>query len=336
MIFLIRAEVIKMNILVIGGSGLFGGKTLLHLLNDEEVSRVVCMDVVPPKNWIMKYIEKQAGKFHSVQGDVAQLEDILSIMKLHSIDRVVNLAFLLPGDVEANPRLSVKVNQLGMCNVFEAARLLGVSRVVYASSEGVYGPQDEYGERDVTEDDVLHPQSAYAISKQLSEVLAAQYADLYGIHFTALRPPIGYGHGGQRPNIIKWFSDIVSLPAVGKPFRLEVDGTSLHSLASADDVAAFIRILVKASSSPHPAYNIGGPPTSLRNVADVVRKYIPDARIEFGTRPSVIESARGGLPWMLSMARARDDYGFSCMPLEKAVLVHINDARAEAGQNPII
>ena len=285
-----------MNILVIGGSGLFGGKTVLHLLQDKEVSKVVSMDVVPPKIWITESYNNYADKFDFIFGDVSQIEDILNAMKFHSIDRVVNLAFILPGAVEENPRLSVKVNQLGMCNVFEAARLMDISRVVYASSEGVYGPQYEYGEREVTEDDLLHPQSAYAIAKQLSEILAAQYAEKYEMNFTALRPPIGYGHGGQRPNIIKWFSDIVSLPAVGKPFSVEVDGTSLHSLASADDVAALIEILIKIPSSPHTAYNIGGPPTSLRDVAEVVRRYIPDAKIEFGNKSSSLDSAPGGIP----------------------------------------
>jgi nucleoside-diphosphate-sugar epimerase len=325
-----------MNILVIGGSGLFGGKTVLHLLRDEEVGSVVSMDAVLPKEWLMNSYEKYGHKFHFVRGDVSELEDILNLVKSYSIDRVVNLAFILPGQVEADPRLAVKVNQLGMCNVFEAARLLGISRVVYASSEGVYGPQEEYGERDVTEDDPMHPQSAYAIAKQLSEILAAQYADKYKINFTALRPPIGYGHGGRRPNVIKWFSDIVSLPAVGEPFSVEVDGTSLHSLASADDEAAFIRILIKVPGSPHPAYNVGGPPVSLRTVAEVVRRYIPDARIEFGSQPASVDSARGGIPYRLSMARARQDFGFSCMPLEQAVLMHINDARQEAGLRPVI
>jgi UDP-glucose 4-epimerase len=324
-----------MNVLVIGGSGLFGGKTLLHLVRDGEAGNIVCMDVVPPKNWIMKSLEKYQDKFRFVRGDVTQLEDILGAIKSFSIDRLVNLAFLLPGDVEANPRLSVKVNQLGMCNAFEAARLSGITRVVYASSEGVYGPQFEYGDRDVTEDDPMHPGSAYAIGKQLSEILAGQYAALYGINFTAIRPPIGFGHGGQKPNIIKWFSDVVSLPAVGKPFKIDVGGTSLHSLSSADDVGKFIKVLIKASSSPRPAYNIGGPPYSLRDVADVVRKYIPAAKIEFGTAPDFIDSARGGLPWKLSMARAMEDFRFACMPLEEAVLIHINDARSEAGLEPI-
>jgi UDP-glucose 4-epimerase len=218
-----------------------------------------------------------------------------------------------------------------MCNAFEAARFMNVTRVVYASSEGVYGPQEEYGDREVVEDDPMHPQSAYAITKQLSELLAGQYAENYGLNFTAIRPPIIYGHGGKTPNVVRWFSDIVSLPAANKPFSIDIDGTGLHSLASADDVAAFIDILIKAPSSPHTAYNIGGPPTTLWDVANVVRRYIPEARIEFGNGPQVIDSAGKGIPWKLSMARAKEDFGFSCMSLEAAVLLHINDARTEAG-----
>jgi nucleoside-diphosphate-sugar epimerase len=324
-----------MKVLVIGGSGLFGRKTVLHLLQDAEISCVVSMDIYPPKEWFMKSIEKYKDKFHFVRGDVSQLEDILNAMRLYSIERVVNFAYLLGTAVEDNPRLSTKINALGMCNAFEAARLMGASRVVYASSETVYGTQDDYGDREVTEDDRLYPSHSYAITKRFGEILAAQYCELYGMSLTGLRPTIGYGHGGQAPFIVKWFSDIVSLPAIGEPFTLEVDGSGLRSLVAADDLAEFTRILIKAPSSPHPVYNVGGPPYSLRDVADVVRKYIPDARIEFGDQPSPGGLGLGGLPWKVSAARAREDFGFSCMPLEKAVLIHINDARLEAGLEPI-
>lgn len=324
-----------MNILVIGGSGLFGRKTVLHLLRDEDVSGVVSMDVTPPQEWFIKSMGKHVGRFHFVQGDVSELEDILDTIRTFSIERIINMAFILGGEFELKPRLAVKVNALGMCNVFEAARLMSISRVVYASSVGVYGPQDEYGDREVTEDDRLHPGNGYGLTKQLSEILAAQYAGLYGINFSALRPFLGYGHGGMAPPIIKQFSDLVSLPAVGKPFSVEMDGTLRASLSSADDVAELTRILIKAPSSPHPVYNVGGPPTSMRDVAKAVRRYIPDARIEFGQQPPPGDRGRSSPPWRVSCARAREDLGFSLIPLEEAVLIHINDARLEAGLKPI-
>jgi nucleoside-diphosphate-sugar epimerase len=320
-----------MNVLVLGGNGLFGRKTVIRLTQDKDVSVVVSMDVVPTKEWVLKEMEPQANKFKFVRGDVSDLEDILTTIKQYAIDRIINFAFILPGEtLETNPRLGVKVNELGMCNSFEAARLMGISRVVYASSEGVYGPQGEYGDREVTEDDKMHPGSAYAIAKQLSEILADQYHRLYGINFTALRPCIGYGHGGLTPLMIRHFCELVSLPAVGKPFSVEDDGTTTVSLSAADDVAALAIKLTKMPASPHPAYNVGGPPTSMQDVAKVVRKYIPEAQIKFGKQPPPADRDQSGIPWIISSALAKKDLGFSLLSMDKAVLLHINDARTEA------
>jgi nucleoside-diphosphate-sugar epimerase len=323
-----------MNVLVLGGSGLFGRKTCLYLLKDSDVSSVVSMDVVPPQEWFLKSIEKYAKKFHFVRGNVTEIEDILNAMKQHAIDRVINWAFIMVGqDVPIDPRLVTKVNVLGMSNSFEAAKIMGAERVVYASSETVYGPQAMYGNREVTEDDQTNPKHSYAVCKKYAEIMAGDYSKQFGMSFTGLRPTIGYGHGGRSP--AQYWSDLPSNCAVGKPFAMEGDGQGLCSLVSADDLAEFTRILIKAPSSPYPVYNVGGPATSPRDVAAVVKKYIPGAKITFGKKQMVDPEGRTGLPWLVSGKRAQEDFGFTCMPLEKAVLLHINDARLEAGLKPI-
>ncbi|MFC1900369.1 NAD-dependent epimerase/dehydratase family protein [Chloroflexota bacterium] len=314
-----------------GGSGLFGRKTVYHLLQDKDVDSVTSMDLAPPREWFMKLIDDYKDKFNFVRGDVSQLEDILNALKLHPADGVVNWAFVMGQEVNTDPRLSTKVNALGMCNAFEAAKLMGANRVVYASSETVYGPQDRYGEREVTEDDQLYPSHSYAVCKLFAEIIAAQYSQQYGMNFTAVRPTIGYGHGGQSP--AKHWSEIPSFAAIGKPYKMEMDGKSLSSLVAGDDLGKFTTMLIKASSSPNPAYNVGGPPYSARDLADVVRKFIPDARIEFGTQEPPF--GRGGLPWLVSMEKAKKDFGFECMPIEEAIKIHINDARLEAGLEPM-
>ncbi len=324
-----------MRILVIGGSGLFGRKIILHLLRDPKIAGVVGLDVVSPPPWFNQAIEAYAPRFNFVRADVSRLEDLLDTIKRYSIQRIINMAFILTGAFEQNPRLATRVNTLGMCNVFEAARIMGIARVVYASSVAVYGPQAEYGDREVNEDDPMHPGNGYGITKALAETLAGQYAALYGIQFSALRPFLGYGHGGAFPPIIKLFSDLVSLPAAGRPFSTDMDGLNPSALSSADDVAALTRLLIKAQSSKHPAYNIAGPPTTMRQIAQAVRKYLPDARIEFGRRSPPPEAAKTGLPWRVSMARAKEDLGFVPMSLEGAVLEHVNDARLEAGLPPL-
>jgi nucleoside-diphosphate-sugar epimerase len=322
-----------MNILVTGGSGLFGRKTVLYLLRDPEVASVTSLDMAPPPAWFLKYIEKYKDRFHYVRGDVTQLEDFLNTMKTYSIDKVINWAFIMvtPFD-KIEPRMLTRVNVLGMSNAFEAAKIMGADRVVYASSETVYGPQAMYGDRDVTENDQTNPAHSYAICKLYAEIMAEQYTRMHGMNFTGVRPTIGFGHGGRSP--AQLWSDMPSLAAVGKPFSMEGDGNGLASLVSADDLAEFTRLLIKAPSSPHPVYNVGGPPTSPREMAAAIHKYLPDAKIEFGTRP-MIQNPKDSLPWRVSMRRAGEDFGFSCRPLEEAVLLHINDARAEAGLKPL-
>ena len=323
-----------MNILVLGGSGLFGRKTCAYLLADKDVNNVVSMDLAPPPEWFMKTIEQYAGRFHYVRGNVTEFEDILNVMKNHAITRVINWAFIMiGGGAIVDPRLATKVNVLGMSNAFEAAKIMGAERVIYASSETVYGPQAMYGEREVTEDDQTNPTHSYAVCKKYAEIMANEYTQQFGMKFTGLRPTIGYGHGGRSP--AQYWSDIPSFCAVGKPFSMEGDGKGLMSLVSADDLAEFTRILVKAPSSPSPVYNIGGPPTSALDLAEVVKKYIPNANITFGDKSMMDPRGKDSLPWLVSMKRAIDAFGFSCMPLEKAVLLHINDARLEAGLEPI-
>ena len=51
------------------------------------------------------------------------------------------------GAGEGNPHQGMRLDVLGMDNCFEACRLAGVKRVVYASSIAVSGQQSHFGER---------------------------------------------------------------------------------------------------------------------------------------------------------------------------------------------
>jgi len=316
--------------LIIGGSGLFGKKTCSALLAAPDFDGVVAFDVVPPADYWLKSIEAYGDKYKFVRGDISDLEQIMAACVENGCDRIMNWAMILSKD--ANPRANTKIGLLGMCNVFEAARLLGIKRVVYASSETVYGEQSDYGDREVREDDRLLPYtgSFYALAKCLAEVVASQYKELYGIEPTALRPCIGYGHGGKNPRCVRWFTDIVSLPAVGKPVHLECTGDWKFSLVISDQVADFARLALKADSSPHPAYNLGGAPTSLKDVAAAVKKLIPDAEITFGDEPENCE-----LPWLVNCDLAKEDFGWTPWSLDEAVLIHANEARADAELPPL-
>ena len=79
-------------------------------------------------------------------GDIMRIEEIISAIKNYDVDKIISLASLLASEAEKNLHLSVRVNALGVNNVFEAARLCGIKRVLYSSSIGVYGNVKCYGD----------------------------------------------------------------------------------------------------------------------------------------------------------------------------------------------
>src|SRR5260370_12712588 len=81
-------------------------------------------------------------------------------------DRVINLAYYISSDLP--PRVAFKLNILGMDNCFEAARLAGCNRVVYASSVAGSGEQKFYGERTVNGDEFKQGHAQYAMHKNFN------------------------------------------------------------------------------------------------------------------------------------------------------------------------
>src|ERR1051325_3610618 len=137
-----------MSILVIGGTG-FIGRRLIPLLA-QRGEEIVCMDIAP-QTADYSALGKQV---RVVRGDISQFDDVMARMVETKPSRVVNLAYYIGSDLP--PRVAFKLNVLGMDNCFEAARLAGCNRVVYASSVAVSGEQKFYGDRIVNEDDFKH------------------------------------------------------------------------------------------------------------------------------------------------------------------------------------
>lgn len=79
----------------------------------------------------------------------------------------------------------LEVNIAGTYNVFEAARVSGVERVIFASSNHAIGfyPRSQRIGTDVT----LRPDSRYGVSKAFGEALGSLYADKYGLRVLCVR-----------------------------------------------------------------------------------------------------------------------------------------------------
>ncbi|HLK75276.1 MAG TPA: NAD(P)-dependent oxidoreductase [Streptosporangiaceae bacterium] len=111
-----------------------------------------------------------------------------AIEALRGADTVVHLANI-PAPGLSTPPVTFNTNITMNFNVFQAAANLGLSRVVWASSETTLGLPFDVPPRyaPVDEDHYPLPTSTYALSKVATETIAGHFAEWSGIPFVALR-----------------------------------------------------------------------------------------------------------------------------------------------------
>jgi nucleoside-diphosphate-sugar epimerase len=219
----------------------------------------------------------------------------------------------------------MKLNVLGMDNCFEAARLCGVQRVVYASSVAVSGLQKHYGERLVNEDDPRHGDNQYAMHKIFNEWQAQDYIDKYKMSITGVRPANVTGPDKVRGSVDH--VQCITQPARGKPITLPYKDYMRLPIHVDDIAEIFVRVLL-ADAPRYRVYNSGGTSISLGEIADLVRGFLPSAQITF-------EHDTGGKErsgnYLVDNSRLIKEFEVEYPPFRQRVLQIINDIRKEEG-----
>ena len=316
-----------MKFLVTGGTGFIGWRVVQNLLQ-RRISVVV------------GELNVDAGVAARLPGaefaalDVSDANSVKAVFQKHpDITHAIHLAYLMSAEVEANPHLGASVNILGMINLFEAAVRQKLARLVFASSETYYGAsQKPYGDRDVTEDDFSSPAEhffTYGMMKVLNEFTAQKYVKKHGISLACTRPPVVFGYGRKRGSVL-WAEDFATQPALGKPVVLPFPAHTRDCWIYVDDCAEqFVRLALKPQLA-HFAYNNGGESVTAKELAEVVRHWLPNAEISFDeSKPTtpLIDRMDG--------RRLENEIGFKPRPLLEGVRAHINEARLAAGLKPV-
>ena len=172
-----------MRVLLTGAAGQIG-RSLRGPLR-ERVSHLRVADSEP--------LSAESGREEPLVFDLTSFEPVLEACR--GMDAVVHLAGI---PTEAAFDRIAEVNLRGTYHVYEAARLAGVRRVVFASSNhatGFYGRDERISPRDP-----VRPDTLYGVSKVFGEALGSLYADKFGLEVVALRigafagkPPEGLG-----------------------------------------------------------------------------------------------------------------------------------------------
>ncbi len=155
-------------------------------------------------------VDQPAASEEAVQADLSDIAALREAMA--GVDGVVHLAAV---PVEDTWEQILPNNIVGTYNLFEAARLAGVKRVVFASSNHAVGfyRRDQHIGPNVT----VRPDSRYGVSKAFGEALAGLYADKYGLETFCIR----IGNVAPEPLDVRrlaiWVSprDLCQLVAIG-------------------------------------------------------------------------------------------------------------------------
>ena len=211
-----------MRVFVTGGAGFIGSH--------------VCEALLSNGNEVIVFDNFSTGNIHTegttvVQGDVANFDEVLTHMQ--GCTHVAHLAALasVPASI-ANPDLSAATNLQGTINVIEAAKQVGIKRIVFSSTAAIYGNATDMP---VTELTTANCQSPYAEDK-----LAAEVAIFHsGIEAISLRYFNVHGPR-QNPNgaYAAVIPSFIQMLMEGKSPTIFGTGVATRDFVSVTDVAA--------------------------------------------------------------------------------------------------
>ena len=303
-----------MKILIVGSSGYIGRHVLKTLAG--QGAQVVGFDLLPDS-------QPNSAGAPFVQGNMTNLEEVMAAIVDHGIERIVALGYFMTPLLAPECRdllNAARVNIIGVTNLFEAARLARLSRVVFASTVGTFGYQDGYGPEPITEKtESRAPKSLYGLMKLLNNGLAERYAKTFGIQIVKVHSAAVIGPGNTA-----FSRRMIQLPALGKPGFANWPSAAPRNIVGVADIAQLYSKIALAADVKHDTYMGTGPSPTGSELAAIVKKYLPDAQITFDEKARVAA-------WNFDNSRAVTEFDWKIQSVEEMVLDEINGTRNAAG-----
>lgn len=291
------------KILIIGSAGQIGSELVVKLRTLYGKDNVVASDLK----------EKPSPAIADGPYEILDINDakkLTEIIKKHNIDSIINFAAILSATGEKNPMLAWNVNINGYLNVLEVARELKIKRILTPSSIAAFGPSTP---RDNTpQETVLKPTTIYGITKVTGELLGDYYVQKYGMDIRGLRYPGIISHetlpgGGTTDYAVAIYFDAVKY----KKYTCFVnESTRLPMMYMPDCLKATIDLFQADSDKlkHHSDFNVGAMSFSTAELAESIKKYIPDFEISYA--PDFRQAIADSWPMSIDDSAARQEWGW--------------------------
>ena len=213
------------TVLITGGAGFIGSNLARWLTGRGDRVRILDDFSIGQPAYLV-------GIAHDLQrGSLADPAAVRAAVD--GVDAVVHLAARAGiDDSVRDPLGTFQANVTWSLEVMEAARLAGVRRFVFASSNAAAGDHEPPS----NETDLPRPVSPYGASKLAIEAYAGAYAATYGLTTVSLRFSNAYGpHSLHKRSVVAaWLRAALA----GEPVTIHGDGLQTRDLVFVDDLAA--------------------------------------------------------------------------------------------------
>ena len=227
-----------MKVLVTGADGFIGSHLNERLVRDgHDVRSFVLYNSFNSWGWLDYCTPDVQGQFEVFAGDVRDPHGVKEAMK--GCDAVLHLAALIAIPFSYHsPDSYVDTNVKGTLNVLQAARELGVRRVIHTSTSEVYGTARFVP---ITEEHTLQGQSPYSATKIAADQLAYSFFTSFGLPVVIARPFNTYGPRQSARAVIP--SIITQIVSGRRQIKLGAVSPTRDFTFVQDTVAGFIAAL---------------------------------------------------------------------------------------------
>ena len=325
-----------MTFLVTGGTGFIGKRVVAKLLSKNIQVVATDINIGNEQSEFEKYLN---SKNVSTKGlelrelDMSSKEDIKNIFNNYKFTNIISCGYQMSNLIDSNPVKGSEVNIVGMTNLFQAVLDYKINRMVFPSSQSVYGTTSKlFNNQPVKEDDycgLQHQLFTYAVMKLLNEFMAQKYMALHNISIACTRPSVVFGFGRKRSSLM-WAEEFATNPALGKSVHLPFPETNKDNYIYVEDCAEqFIELSLKEKLN-HFVYNTGSETVSGMELKKIILELIPDAEVTFdenGKPTPFIDDQND--------QRIREELPFVPKTLKEGIRAHMNEARIAHNLNPI-
>jgi nucleoside-diphosphate-sugar epimerase len=314
-----------MGTLITGGTGFIGAE-VARLLISRGTTGITLFDVSDSR----QRLEDISDSVTIVKGDVGNFSHVLGAVRSSRAEIIYHLGAMLSLPCENDPPAAFHANAMGTFHVFEAARLLDVKRVVFASSTATYG--FDLPDVPISDLSLQRPQTIYGACKLFGENMGRFYRRKYGIDYRGVRYPSIVGPGVRSPGSVQYTSCVIESAAKGIPFTIWVRPETRVPILYIKDAA--LAIIALADAPPERIkmvnYVLAGPRPTALELANLVKQRFPDAQIKFEV-DAEIQTRLDNAMRPLDDRFAREEWGWKPT---FGVDAMIDDFVAELSQHP--